>query len=146
MRPLAAVVCALAIGFAAGPGVSQTMRHQPRTLAAAARYTANHGGVLSTRYGAATRYMKTLSRQLVVRRFRGRSLSRWLCIVERESAFNPGAVNTSSGAAGLFQFLGHPQFSTWRILHDPAYAVDAAWSLSHHGTDFSPWLGGSYSC
>jgi soluble lytic murein transglycosylase-like protein len=67
-------------------------------------------------------------------------------VVGRESGFNPGAVNSSSGAAGLFQFLGHPQFSTWRLLHDPAYAVDAAWSLSHGARDRSPWYGGSYNC
>jgi Transglycosylase SLT domain len=33
------------------------------------------------------------------------------CIVSRESGWNPNAVNRSSGASGLFQFL----ISTWRI-------------------------------
>jgi hypothetical protein len=93
--------------------------------------------------------MKNLSRRLVIERFAtaGNDAVRWaLCVVGRESAFNPGAINTSSGAAGLFQFLGHPQYSNWSLTHDPVYQVRAAWSLSHGARDRSPWYGGGYSC
>ena len=143
----------LAVAALAGTTPSLTaggalLKSRP-TLATQARQLATHGGIRSSRYADATSRMKQLSRQLVVQRFRaaGSDAVRWAqCVVERESGWNPGAVNSYSGAAGLFQFLGHPQFSRWRILHDPAYAVDAAWSLSHAARDRSPWYGGGYSC
>lgn len=119
------------------------------TLDQQARHLANHGGIRSSRYGDASPQMKRLAWKLVVQTFRragADSARRAVCIAGRESAWNPGAINSSSGAVGLFQFYGHPQWSSWRILHDPAYAVRAAWQLSRHGRDFGPWEGGSYRC
>jgi hypothetical protein len=68
----------------------------------------------------------------------------WGCIIQHESGGNPRAVNASSGAGGLFQFLpsswtlyggsGLPQNATvqeqWRIANN-AYARSG----------FSPWRG-----
>jgi hypothetical protein len=142
-----AVLTGLAITVA-GLGASTSSASSDK-LADQARWVAMHGGVRGQCAGCATSQMQWLVRRLVVRRFSraGSDAVRWsLCVVGRESGFNPGAVNQSSGAAGLFQFLGHPQFSTWKLLHDPSYAVDAAWSLSHGARDRSPWFGGGYSC
>jgi hypothetical protein len=93
--------------------------------------------------------MKYLARQLVVKQFSnaGSEAVRWaLCVVNRESGFNPGAVNSSSGAAGLFQFLGHSQYNSWRLTHDPVYQVWAAWDLSNGARVRSHWYGGNYNC
>lgn len=144
MRTITALVCALAM-CSTGVGQGETSM----TLAAKARWLTTHGGVRSTRYADATPRMRWIARQLITARFStaGPDAVRWsLCVAERESGFNPGAVNSSSGAAGLFQFLGHPQYSTWKLLHDPAYAVQAAWRLSQGGRDRSPWAGGGYTC
>jgi hypothetical protein len=114
-----------------------------------ARKVALHGGIKGSCYGCATYRMKSLSRRLVIEQFSqaGPDAVRWsLCVVGRESDFNPGAINSSSGAAGLFQFLGHPQYSYWKLTHDPVYQVRAAWQLSRHARDRSPWYGGGYSC
>lgn len=147
-RATVAAVLALAMGFTAGPGEAQTVSGY-QTIAAQARWEANHGGILGADVWQATPRLQSLSRQLVTMRFSsaGSEAVAWaLCVVRHESGFNPGAVNRRSGATGLFQFHGHPQFSDWRLKHDPGYAVDAAWSLSHGARDKSPWNGGGYSC
>lgn len=41
----------------------------------------------------------------------GVSASQWAAVIMRESSGNPDAVNTSSGAYGLFQLLGHGEYS-----------------------------------
>ena len=119
------------------------------TLEAKARWTAMHGGITGQCWGCATSKMKWQSRALVIKQFSraGSDAVRWaLCVVNRESGFNPGAVNQSSGAAGLFQFLGHPQYSSWGLTHDPVYQVRAAWQLSNGARTRSHWYGGGYSC
>ena len=71
------------------------------------------------------------------------------CVAYRESHNDPTAVNPSSGAGGLFQFLP----STWANLGEPglpqnasvAEQISAAQRLmAMEGT--SPWAGGGYSC
>jgi len=144
MKALAAMIVTLA-GISVPIATSSTFN----SLHAQARYHAMHGGIQGSCYGCATYRMKSMSRRLVIERFSsaGSGAVSWaLCVVGRESGFNPGAINSSSGAAGLFQFLGHPQYSYWRLTHDPVYQVQAAWQLSHHARDHSPWYGGGYSC
>lgn len=71
------------------------------------------------------------------------------CVAFRESRNDPTAVNPSSGAGGLFQFLP----STWANLGEPGLPENAPVSvqiaaaeklMSMEGT--SPWAGGGYSC
>ena len=147
MRRLAAMIM---VSVALGTGIATASTFSTSTsLQAQARYTALHGGIQGSCFGCATSRMKYLSRQLVIQQFQraGSGAVRWaLCVVGRESGGNPGAVNSSSGAAGLFQFLGHPQYSNWMLTHDPVGQVRAAWQLSHGAQDRSPWYGGGYSC
>lgn len=138
----------LAAVFMAASGGSASPETQ---LAAQARWLTNHGGVTGTCAGCATLKLRSLSKAIVIETFwpRGVEPTSWaLCVVQHESGFNPGAVNSSSGAAGLAQFeiQYHPEFSRWRILHDPAYAATAMFRLSRGGRDRSPWSGGGYSC
>lgn len=145
MRRLAAMII---VGFALTT-VATASTFSSASLHSQARYVAMHGGIQGSCAGCATYRMKYLARQLVIERFSsaGSNAVRWaLCVVGRESGFNPGAINSSSGAAGLFQFLGHPQYSYWMLTHDPVYQVGAAWNLSHGARDHSPWYGGNYNC
>ena len=75
-----------------------------------------------------------------------------LCVAERESGFDPLAVNPSTGAAGLFQFLP----STWASLSElagrggatvfdaRANVAVAAWTVSQYG--WHPWRSVSEDC
>lgn len=147
MRRLAAMIMVLA-GLGTGIATAGTFSSST-SLHAQARWTALHGGIQGSCYGCATSRMQYLSRRLVIEQFSraGSDAVRWaLCVMGRESGGNPGAVNSSSGAAGLFQFLGHPQYSYWMLTHDPVGQVKAAWQLSHGAQDRSPWYGGGYSC
>ena len=119
---------------------------QPK-LERTARRVATHGGVAGSCYGCATHYMKLLADELVVREFPGWSEGWAVCVVERESGFNPGAVNWQSGATGLSQIEPqyHPEFNRWR-LKDPVYGTHAFGRLSRWGRDRSPWAGGGYAC
>ena len=75
-----------------------------------------------------------------------------LCVAERESGFDPLAVNPSTGAAGLFQFLP----STWASLSElagqggasafnaRANIAVAAWTVSNYG--WHPWRSVSEDC
>jgi hypothetical protein len=150
-RKLVVLTALAALSGVAGQTTAQAERDgfQISTLHRQARFHALHGGIQGSCYGCATYRMKWLSRRLIIERFStaGSDAVRWsLCVVRRESGFNPGAVNSSSGASGLFQFLGHPQYSHWMLTHDPVGQVQAAWELSHRGRDRSPWYGGGYSC
>lgn len=143
MRKLALTAALLALA-----GSTAQASNAP-TLHKQARHLALHGGITGRCWGCATYRMKYLARRLVVERFSwaGSEAVRWaLCVVNRESGFNPGAVNAQSGAAGLFQFLGHPQFDSWKLTHDPVYQVRAAWQLSNGARTRSHWYGGGYNC
>jgi len=71
------------------------------------------------------------------------------CVAWRESNDNPGAVNSSSGAGGLFQFMP----STWANLgqaglpeNAPASVQIAAAEQLYASQGGSPWAGGGYAC
>lgn len=71
------------------------------------------------------------------------------CVAFRESRDDPTAVNSSSGAGGLFQFMP----STWSNLGEPGLPEDAPASVQIAAAEklyaeegSSPWSGGGYSC
>jgi soluble lytic murein transglycosylase-like protein len=68
----------------------------------------------------------------------------WACIIRHESGGNPGAVNPSSGAGGLFQFLP----STWWGLggsglpeNAPVAVQVAMAAAAYNGSYWHPWVG-----
>jgi hypothetical protein len=68
----------------------------------------------------------------------------WSCIIRHESGGDPHAVNRSSGAGGLFQFLP----SSWRAYGGSGSpqdaSVDEQWRVAHNAyarSGFSPWRG-----
>jgi hypothetical protein len=75
-----------------------------------------------------------------------------LCVAERESNFDPLAVNPSTGAAGVFQFIP----STWASLSELAgrggasvfdarsNVAVAAWTVAHYG--WHPWRSAAGDC
>lgn len=75
-----------------------------------------------------------------------------LCVAEAESAFDPLAVNPSTGAAGVFQFLP----STWASLSEladhggdsvfdaRANVAVAAWTVAEYG--WHPWRSVAADC
>jgi soluble lytic murein transglycosylase-like protein len=76
----------------------------------------------------------------------GSAAQAWALRVARcESNFNPNAVNRSSAASGLFQFLpstwaGTPQGKAGRSVFDPtANAQAAAWYYKATGQTGGPW-------
>jgi hypothetical protein len=122
-------VCALVLAHAAGA-----------SIAAQARWLARHGGVTGTCAGCATQRMQNLSYALVAQQFQPagwQAVQHAVCIVRHESQGNPGAVNSSSGAAGLSQIelQWHPDLRRYNLL-DPVDAVMAFWRLTRHGRDF----------
>lgn len=62
--------------------------------------------------------------------FRGETLAQMIAIAFGESTFNTNAVNSSSGATGLWQILpsAHPEFAG-QDLKDPAVNARAAYSV-----------------
>lgn len=119
---------------------------QPALERAAIRAVAV-GGVRSSRYGDATPWVKRLSRELVERAFAG-DARRWaLCVVARESGWNPGAISATNDH-GLAQINrpSHRGISYARLVVDPPYAVAVFVGLSDGGANRSPWRGGSHAC
>lgn len=145
-RVIVAVVCAVAMGLAAGQG--QALNRQ--SLTQQARQLAAHGGIRSSRYGDATPRLKALTAELIRRRFRAAgwgAVARALCIARRESGLNPGAVSsTQDYGVSQIHVAAHPEYSAYRLTRDPVYSVNAFWRLSNHGRDWSPWNGGRYAC
>lgn len=65
------------------------------------------------------------------------------CVIQHESGGNPHAVNSSSGAGGLYQFLP----STWQSLgysgspqNAPVSQQNAAFQKLHSQMGSSPWI------
>jgi len=111
-------------------------------VASEARKVVRNGGTYSTRWGDCSTYLQRLSQELVERAFRPYGTHEWaLYIVNRESGFCPGAVNSSSGTTGLAQFdpPSHPSYDYDRMKRDPAYAVRAFVRLSQGGKYTQPW-------
>lgn len=74
---------------------------------------------------------------------------KWGCIIAHESGGNPRAVNPSSGAGGLFQFLP----SSWRAYGGSGRPQDAPvaeqWRIAYAAyarSGWSPWGGQPYTC
>jgi hypothetical protein len=75
-----------------------------------------------------------------------------LCVAERESNFDPLAVNPATGAAGVFQFIP----STWASVSElagrsgasvfdaRANVAVAAWTVAHYG--WHPWRSAAADC
>jgi hypothetical protein len=77
--------------------------------------------------------------------FKGESLNIIVAIVGAESAFDTDATNqnsdkTKSWDRGLVQInqRWHPEVST-KEAFCPYCSLVAAWIISKHGTDFTPW-------
>lgn len=79
-------------------------------------------------------------------------VSRAMCVAYHESRYLPGVINTSSGAAGVFQFMPQvwPAISAaagWggaSALNAVANVAVAAWTVGHVG--WSPWSGDAGVC
>jgi hypothetical protein len=76
--------------------------------------------------------------------FSGEALAHILAISTRESTLYPGAYNTkgrdwSIGMTQVNQLAHNGRFGTDRQLMDPVRNYRAAWSLSNHGSVWSPW-------
>lgn len=122
-------------------------RISDRTLERASLRAVRHHRILSTRWGDATPWLRNVARELVERAFIGDN-RRWaLCVVERESGFNPGAISATDDH-GLAQIhrTAHPWINVNRARVDPPYAVRTFVALSDHGRNRSPWNGGNYVC
>jgi soluble lytic murein transglycosylase-like protein len=80
------------------------------------------------------------------------NMQKALCVGYRESRYDPSAVNRSSGAAGVFQFMPFiwPPVSRsagWggASVFDPVSNVAvAAWMMGHEG--WRPWAADAEAC
>lgn len=116
-------------------------------LAQQGRLEVQHGGTYSMRYGDCSSRLKNISHELLDRAFRPYGTQGWAeYIVDRESGFCPGAVNTTYSswnqrAQCLAQLI--PEYHTWvdydRCKSDPAYSVWVFLHLSKGGHSTGPW-------
>lgn len=133
-------------------GVQKANAKMPPALSAQARHLATHGGIICQTPGVgkecATPRMRALSRQLVIARFKpaGKTaVTVALCIVGRESGFNPGARSTTRDH-GLPQANEIHTWIDWSRIYDPVYALGVMWRLSNGGTNWHPWDSGTHPC
>ena len=106
-----------------------------------------NGGTYSVRYGDCSNTIKTIVKELLNRKFGPHGTYYWAySIVNRESGFCPGAVNTTYSdpnqqAQCVAQMI--PAYHTWvdydRCKSDPAYSVQVFANLSNYGTSTGPW-------
>lgn len=149
----------------AKPAADRVDRLPTRALEREARTVALHGGIRCHTVGVgaecATPYMRRLVRELVERRLRpyGSYALAWgLCVVGRESGFNPAAVShTDDHGAGQLHRSDHRWVDYGRIAWqtdvsptgwagDPVYSVAVFVRLSRGGANRDPWTGGRYRC
>lgn len=121
-----------------------------KKLAKEAKKVVRNGGTYSVRHGDCKPYLKKVVYELVERGFSGHgsyALSQAKYIVDRESGFCPGAVNTrysswDQQAKGIAQWVPATQ-PGWidykRLMSDPWYAVRVFVVTSNGGKDFGPW-------
>lgn len=128
--------------------VDRVSKMSQPTLEREARKVARTGGIVCSRHGCATPYMKRLSYELVARLFDSNNEAWALCVVRRESGGNPGAVSRTDDH-NLAQF-NRP---SWQhaydfdlLAWDPVYGARSFFNLSGGGRSRSPWNGGTYSC
>lgn len=143
MRSIAILTTIVALAFPAATQASSDLadRMTWQQLAKAAKTEVRRGGIYSTRWGDASPWLKRLSAELVDRAFTPYGTGSWArYIVNRESGYNPGAVNRTSRCTGLAQI--HP-LHRWvnfkRLKSDPAYAVRVFERMSRGGSYTSPW-------
>jgi len=147
MKLTVAVFVAALIFAPCGRGADRVDRMSQTTLERQAELVVTTGGVRGRCHGCATPYMRRLAQELIARAFVG-DARRWaLCVVDRESGFNPGAVSRTHDY-GLAQIhaSSHPWVNVDRLLVDPVYAVSTMLRLSRGGWQRSPWSGGSHAC
>lgn len=113
-----------------------------RFLAKVADKAIRKGHVYSSRWGDASPWLRSLVREMVERRFSEFGTQRWaLYVVNRESGFNPGAINSSSGTTGIAQI--HPAYHRWvdyyLVKRDMRYALATFVRLSRGGRSTGPW-------
>jgi hypothetical protein len=111
-------------------------------LANAADHAIARGAIHSHRWGDATPWLRRLVYEMVQRAFTPYGTQAWaLYVVDRESGFNPGAINSSSGTTGIAQI--HPRYHTWinytRVQRDMRYALSTFLRLSRGGRNTGPW-------
>lgn len=106
------------------------------------------GGIYGRDWGEASPKLKWISKQMILMKF-GANGWRALCFAQRESGLNPAALSRTNDHH-LFQLnwsAHHNTFDYERLdRYDVGYGIQAAFSLSRGGRDFSPWAGGTYSC
>ena len=112
---------------------------QAAQVAADARAEAQREAEAVTSYTSTTRPTTTTTTYTAPS---GNSI--WSCIIAHESGGNPSAVNSSSGAGGLFQFLP----SSWQAYGGSGLPEDAPvseqWAIAEHAQAVSgwyPWVG-----
>jgi hypothetical protein len=116
-------------------------------IAKEAKKVVKNGGTYSVRHGDCSPYLKRLVYELVQRAFPTWSRGWALYVVERESGFCPGAVNTiysawDQQAKGLAQWVPdtQPEWINYkRLVGDPWYAVRVFVVTSNHGKKQGPW-------
>lgn len=116
-------------------------------LAEAGKRAIANGGTYSVRWGDCSNDVKTIVKELINRYFGPHGTERWAYyIVDRESGFCPGAVNTtysdwSQQAQCVAQLI--PEYHRWvdydRCKTDPAYSVAVFAKLSRNGQSTGPW-------
>lgn len=146
---LTAVIAALVAVGQAPAQESQSLvdRMSWKQLAHAARKEVKRGGIYSTRWGAASPWLRTLSKELIERAFlRVDGNVVWAqYIVFRESGYNPGAVNSMSRCTGLMQAapmhwtVNGGWIDKYRMIRDPAYAAKVFVKWSKGGAYTRPW-------
>jgi len=142
------LVVAVVAAIIVDGGKADRVRRMPQAqLERVARHVARHGGIRGSCYGCATPYMRRLSLELVWRAFPAWSRQWAVCITLREAGANPGAVSpTSDYGLGQIHVAAHPEFSAWRLTHDPVYSARAFRVLAEGGRVRHPWDGGRWPC
>ena len=139
-RACAGLSCAAALvaGSAAAPATAKDAKSRPTAVCADRLCTQNEPGVTSCwerGHGSRARVSKCFIKRAA--RHYGQSKSLALYIAHRESRYDFRVTNSSSGAAGLFQFMPVTWHSTPYREHsryNPRWAaLGAMWMWAHGG-------------
>lgn len=120
------------------------------TLAQDAQREVARGGIYGRSWGAVSPRLKQIATEMIYFKFgRGYAGKKAWCYAYRESGLNPMALSRTNDHH-LFQlnYAAHHHSIDFSRLDKPdvAYGVEAAYRMSHGGSNWSPWNGGSYSC
>ena len=105
-------------------------------------------------YGGVTPTVKAQVVRAVYARWHGSDAQRMLCIIGRESGYNPRAQSRTgdSGLAQINQIHARVMGALWRLRYSIEGNLDMALRLFlskdqyGHQLRFRPWAGGSYYC